>query len=409
MRLYELRNKKLSKKKEKNFFKNLNKKLFEINFLIFSNKYLKKIFIREIYISYFKKKLQIINYIEKKKKRIKVKKFNINFKKKKDIFIYINEKKRNLKKMCEIRFYEKHLIYLIKTLKNYIYLTIKRFYLIKIKKKKISFINFLKKKKTIIIKLINYYNSFSNIYKEYRLIKNNLLESNIRLVISISKSFVNKGLEFNDLIQEGILGLYKAIDKFEYKKGFKFSTYSTWWIKQSISRSISDHSRIIRIPVHMNDLLFKIKKISNIYFNKKKKDIKNSYISKKFFVEENKIKNLIDVSKNVSSMENNIYDKEKCYLKEIIEDKNENFFEKKIHDNFCKKNIKKILGMLNEREKKIICRRFGIFNNKRQTLEEIGKKMGITRERVRQIESIAIKKLRKPSIIKIIKKLKKGR
>ncbi|MGX7582776.1 sigma-70 family RNA polymerase sigma factor [Candidatus Vidania fulgoroideorum] len=408
MKIYDLKKKRLKKKEEKKIFKSLNFLLENINNIFFSNNFFTKFIIRKIYYKFFtNKKIKFFNYLNKKK-RIKIKNGFIKIKeKKKSIFYYICKNKNNKKKIIKIRFYEKYLIKFINIFKIKIFNNIKKI----LNKYKIKIYE-ISKIKNIRKKIFIYFSSYNRIieyYNKYRLIKNSLVESNIRLVISISKLYSNKGVNFKDIVQEGILGLYKSIDKFDYKKGFKFSTYSTWWIKQSISRSISDHSRIIRIPVHMNDLLNKIKKISNLYSRKKKREIKNSYISEKLEIKKKKIDNLINISKNFSSFEDIVYSNENTSYKDIIEDKNEKNFELKLHKSFCSKIIEEILNTLKKREKEILIKRFGLFNNKCHTLEEIGKIFGITRERVRQIEAIAIKRLKKPSILRIIKKLIKGR
>ncbi|MGX7586162.1 sigma-70 family RNA polymerase sigma factor [Candidatus Vidania fulgoroideorum] len=427
MKLYEIEKKKLSKFEEKKLFKKLCLTLENINKIFFSKKFFKKNFLKINYYNFFlKKKKNIINYIENKKERIKIKKFLIKYKKKKEknILFFLKKYINKINVIKKIRFNEENLIFLYKVFKKKIYIKIKKFFINFKKKNNFYFflksilkknnvkkikIDFLKEKYKKILGLIIKYIKIDNQYSKYRLIKNNLIESNIRLVISISKSFINRGLDFGDLVQEGILGLNKAIEKFEYKKGFKFSTYSTWWIKQSISRSISDHSRIIRIPVHMNDLLHKIKKY------KSEEDINKELESKKkidkdfFLLDKKKISNLLNISKNLSSLDDKIYNSENTYLKDIIEDKSQNKIEERFHDKFCKKKINNFLINLKDRELDIIESRFGINDKKKETLEEIGKRLNITRERVRQIETIALNKLRKKSILEIIKKLNKGR
>ncbi|MGX7577275.1 sigma-70 family RNA polymerase sigma factor [Candidatus Vidania fulgoroideorum] len=289
--------------------------------------------------------------------------------------------------------------------------------------KKIFFINNIKKykkinKKNILIKKpfffsSNYIKRSYNIYKQdlfqYRLYKKIMIESNIRLVISIAKNYLNRGISFEDLFQEGVLGLIKGVEKFNYKKGFKFSTYSTWWIRQSITRNIADKSRVIRIPVHMNELLSKIKFFISSYLNKHGKPPEIKVISKHTGMRVEKIEKIIKVSKFIMSLDNKlISNNEEFKVEEIIFNKNQKPVEHHLFNKDIKKNIKKILTTIPKRERQIIKMRFG-FKCKPYTLEQIGKKHNVTRERIRQIEIKAINRLRKPYIIKLISSLLKGR
>ncbi|UOQ38003.1 RNA polymerase sigma factor RpoD [Candidatus Vidania fulgoroideae] len=248
-----------------------------------------------------------------------------------------------------------------------------------------------------------------NVYKS---LLNILVESNQRLVISISKNYVNKGLSFENLIQEGNIGLIKAIERFEYKKGFKFSTYSTWWIRQSITRSIADQSKIIRIPVHMTENLSKILKIINK--KSKNKSFLNSkdlnIIKKKINISKSNVLKVLELSKGPLSLEGILNTKKgNISRSEIVKDTSQKSNEELISDIELKEIVSNVLSFLDVKERKIIKMRFGIGYRKEKTLEEVGKKFNVTRERIRQIESKALNKIRNNSIINLLKIFKKGR
>ncbi|MGX7582633.1 sigma-70 family RNA polymerase sigma factor [Candidatus Vidania fulgoroideorum] len=235
---------------------------------------------------------------------------------------------------------------------------------------------------------------------EYKIHKKKLIESNQRLIISIAKNYKNKGIQFNDLIQEGNIGLIKSIERFEYRKGYKFSTYSTWWIRQAITRSIADNSRIIRIPVHMTEILSKINVLKNQNTHKTH-SIKD--ISRKLKITENKIKKLIAISQKPQSIDNTI-NKHKTETKyEDIISLQQTNYEPQILKTEIKKLINSLTTFLTVKEHAIIQMRYGLNGTKNMTLEKIGKLFGVTRERIRQIENNSIAKIKNNSIIKPLK------
>ncbi|WDR79385.1 sigma-70 family RNA polymerase sigma factor [Candidatus Vidania fulgoroideae] len=260
---------------------------------------------------------------------------------------------------------------------------------------KIKIIEFIFKTK--ILKIKKYYNRIKKNKILSEISRKKMVDHNFRLVISISSKYSNKGLSFSDLIQEGNIGLIKAINKFNYKKKNKFSTYATWWIRQSITRAISDQSRTIRIPVHMVENINKINKICK-EDNLSIEDINLNNVFNKKINKDNIIK-IISISKTPLSLDVSIKENENTNLYDIIEGKKIDFIEEEINK---EKNItvKKLLESLSYRESKILKLRFGIGNKKCFTLEKIGKIFGITRERVRQIEFLALKKIKKRKIVK---------